>query len=140
SSSSPAVGSSAFVRVDQVGYPAAGTKIAYLLSSSEDAGAAFHVVRDGDGSVVLTGAVGGDRGAWNREFSHVDELDFSSLEAAGRYHVDVAGVSSPSFRIGSPRSLYGPLVGKGVRFFRAQRDGPHVVRSVLRRRPSHRHD
>lgn len=127
------------VRVDQVGYPTGEPKIARLLSPVADPRARF-VVRDAGGAVVLSGRVGRDLGRWSSAFPHVYRIDLSALRAPGRYVVSVSGrgaARSPAFAVGSAAQLYTPLVVNELRFLRAQRDGPNVDPTILRRGPSH---
>jgi endoglucanase len=53
---------SAFVRVNQVGYPGNATKRAYLMSSAAETGATFSVT-NARGSVVYTAPIGASLGA-----------------------------------------------------------------------------
>jgi endoglucanase len=55
---------SAFVRVDQVGYPSDAPKRAFLLAPVAEPGATFSVVTQ-DGAVVASGAVGERLGRWS---------------------------------------------------------------------------
>ena len=129
----------AFVRVNQVGYPSGGTKVAVLMASASEDGTTFRVV-NGAGHTVLSGPVGADRGAWSPSFPHTYRLAFSGVSAAGRYRIRVTGpvaAASPWFRVGSSEALYEPLVANARRFLLAQRDSADVDGSVLDRKPSH---
>lgn len=142
-SSSPTVSTPSndvFVRVDQAGYPLGQPARAYLLSPHEVAGATFELVA-GD-AVETSGTVGEDLGRWSGSFPHVYAIDFS-VPDPGTYTIRVSGpvaAVSPSFRIAAPTDLYAPLLANARSFYRAQRDGPNVIGSVLNRRPSHLHD
>ncbi|HEY6678858.1 MAG TPA: cellulase N-terminal Ig-like domain-containing protein, partial [Actinomycetota bacterium] len=90
---------SAFVRVNQLGYPAASAKRAYLMSTDAEAGATFEV-RNGTGAVVFSGPIGPLLGSWSRTFPFVYGLDFGSITAPGTYSITVPGpvpASSPAF-------------------------------------------
>jgi endoglucanase len=92
---------SAFVRVNQVGYPTGAAKRAYLMSSVAETGATF-TVRNQSGATLLTGQVGASLGSWSRVYSFVYPLDFDGLTTPGTYTVDVTGpvgASSPSFKV-----------------------------------------
>ncbi|MFN2544749.1 MAG: glycoside hydrolase family 9 protein [Actinomycetota bacterium] len=133
----------AFVRVNQVGYDARASKTAYLLSAQDASGETFRVVDEADGADALSATVGPDRGRWNAEFGHVYDLDLTSLDTPGTYHVTVDGAvsaDSPPFVVATAGDLYGPLARDGLLFFQAQRDGPDVVGSVLDRKPAHLND
>src|SRR6266487_4721511 len=95
-----AVPGSAFVRVNQVGYAAAASKRAYLMSSVAEPGAIF-TVRNG-ATTAFSGPIGLDLGSWSSSFPHVYALDFSSVSTTGTYSIEVTGPvagTSPSFRI-----------------------------------------
>ena len=57
----PAFGG-AFVRVNQVGYPANASKRAYLMASASEAGASFSV-KNSSGTVVYTANIGAALGS-----------------------------------------------------------------------------
>ena len=97
----------AYVRVNQVGYPAATPKRAYLMSHRDEAGATFAVVRTSDGKSVLSGTVGASLGSWSTRFSHVYALDFDAVQAPGTYLIVVSGhgsVLSPQLLDRCPRN------------------------------------
>jgi endoglucanase len=132
----------AFVRVDQVGYPGAAPKYAYLMSSVAAAGAAF-AVTDADGATVLAGTVGAGLGAWSPAYAFVYPIDFSALTAPGRYRVSVSGpvvATSPAFSVGTGAEVYGGALRNTLRFYEVQRDGGHFIRSRLRTASAHLHD
>ena len=135
---------SALLRVDQDGYLPTDTKIAYLMTTGSVSGETYNVVNS-SGSTVASGSVTTtSRGSWNSTYPDVYPIDFSSVTAAGTYHLAVSGkesATSDTFRIESASSLYGPLVGDGVNFFENQRDGNNQDDSAtLDRRPSHLND
>jgi endoglucanase len=141
----PLVGKPAQVRVDQVGYDIdlpAGRR-AFLLSPVA-AGRSNYYVVGADGSTAFTAPVPPTSlGAWNQAFGFVYPLDLSSIATPGGYRVSVSGAVSgisPAFRIDSAANLYGPLLPNALAFYQAQRDGPNVVPSVLRRQPAHFND
>ncbi len=108
------------IKVNQVGYLPAAPKVAFSTSPATD----FTVRRAADQSVAFRGtartaiadADSGDR---------IQELDFSSMTAPGKYYIDVPGVGrSWDFEIGSKaferayylamRSYYGQRCGTAV--------------------------
>ncbi len=129
----------AFIRVDQLGYPAAAAKRAYLLSPVAANGAAFVVRTSPGGVVVASGRVGAATGAWSRRFAHVCPIDFDRLTTPGRYVVAVSSLSasSPPFAIGSPVQLYRRPLRNALAFYENERDGPDFIRSRLRTAPGH---
>jgi len=131
------------VRVDQGGYAPGETKMAYLMSGAAVSGEKFAVL-DAAGHPVLSGKVGAtSRGRWSDTYRAVYPIDLSRLDRTGTYRIRVTGAAaaqSPAFRIRSAQSLYGQLVRDGVTFYQTQRDGRHVVKGALDRRPSHLND
>ncbi|MEU4237529.1 glycoside hydrolase family 9 protein [Actinoplanes sp. NPDC026619] len=126
-----------YIRVDQVGYPADGPKVAFLLGTTAQAGTAFQVV-DSAGTQVLAGTVGSSLGSWNSSYTAVAPIDFSAVRTAGRYSIRVSGVTtSPTFAVGTANSLYAPVSATETKFFQANRDGTNVLSSVLNRKASH---
>ena len=94
-----AQGQSAFVRINQAGYPAADKKTAIAFSTGPIADRKF-LIKSGD-RVVFTGTVRSIRpGNWGGKFTNFYELDFSELRTVGRYAIQIADVRSPEFPIG----------------------------------------
>ncbi|MDQ6816982.1 MAG: glycoside hydrolase family 9 protein [Actinomycetota bacterium] len=132
----------AFVRVDQLGYPSPAAKRAYLISSAPENGAAY-TVRTGAGATVFMAAVGRSAGAWSPRFPYVYVLDFDPVVSPGEYLLAVSGpvpASSPPFSIGSAASIYAGPLRNALSYYRNQRDGPHFIRSALRAAPAHLND
>lgn len=132
----------AYVRVNQVGYPDAVSKRAYLTSPVAASGAAF-TVTDADDATVLSGTVGASLGTWSPAYAFVYPIDFSAVTAAGRYRVSVAGpvvATSPAFSIGSGSAVYRRALRNTLRFYEVERDGARFIHSRLRTAPAHLHD
>ncbi|MDX6670437.1 MAG: endoglucanase [Solirubrobacteraceae bacterium] len=128
----------AYVRLDQVGFPLGEAARALVLSPVPDPGARFRVL-DTAGRTVASGRLGRRVGAWSRRFPHVYPVQGPRL-AAGTYRIAVSGPgagTSPPFTVDAAAALYGPVASDAVSFFRAQRDGPNVDPSLLHRAPSH---
>src|SRR6266511_5970018 len=68
----------AFVRVNQVGYPATASKRAYLMSSAAETGATFSV-RNAAGATVFSAPIGPNLGSWSGGFPNVYALDFNTV-------------------------------------------------------------
>jgi hypothetical protein len=137
-----ATASTAFVRVDQIGYPSSATKRAYLLATGSESGATFSVRAD-DGSIVLEGDLGERLARWSGRYPDVYAVDFDEVTSPGTYTIVVEGPApavSPPFAIGDAGDLYSPLLANALAFYQAQRDGPDVVPGVLGRQPAHLHD
>jgi endoglucanase len=143
--SAPRAGSavtSAFVRVNQVGYPTGAAKRAYLMSSVAELGATFSVKNE-SGDIVFTGPVGASLGSWSRTYSFVYPLDFDGLITPGTYTIEVAGplaASSPSFKIDTGPNVYGDALANSLFFYQTERDGPDFIANELRTAPAHLND
>jgi len=125
------------VRVNQVGYPAGGPKVAFAMLPRKVARVRFEVVTPY--GVAYRGVSADDVGAWNANYQAVYRLSFSRLNLPGQYQVKLlspARASSPGFIIGDGSQLYRELVDNSVRYFTSERDGPDVVSSVLSRQPA----
>src|SRR5581483_1858874 len=125
-------GTSAFVRIDQGGYPAAADKRAYLMSRREESGAPFSLRRVPGGEVAFAGTVGASAGSWSKRFPRVYALDFDALQATGTYTLDVGGpapASSPPFAIASPPALYARPLANALSFYENERGGPEYIPS-----------
>jgi endoglucanase len=132
---------SAFVRVNQLGYPSSSSKRAYLMSNVAEGGATF-ALSDAT-SQVFTAPVGSDRGSWSPRFPHVYALDFPAVAAPGTYTITVSGpasaVSAP-FKIDTARDLYTGALANALSFYRNSRDGVDSTGSPLSVGAGHLHD
>jgi hypothetical protein len=136
-----AVVASGALRVDQLGYAPAESKLAYLMTTAAVPHQPF-TVRDAAGNTVLAGVAGQSLGSWNSAYPDVYSLDLSALRQVGRYVVDVTAVAGASaeVRVAKPADLWPARLGDFAAFFSAQRDGAHVVAGPLHRKPSHLRD
>jgi endoglucanase len=125
------------VRVNQVGYPADASKVAFVMLARQVPKVRFEVTtRYG---VVYRGTSTDDLGSWNSAYRAVYQLRFSAVNTPGVYRVKVlspAAASSPAFVVGDGAQLYRQLVDNAVRYFTSERDGPDVNPYVLDRRPA----
>ena len=138
----PTNGSSAYVRVNQLGYPTdAASKRAYILSSGVETGATFAVK---NGSItVFSGSIGADLGSWSSSLGHVYPLDFPTVTTAGTYTIAVTGpiaATSPSFKVDTGTNVYSGAETNGLNFFQVQRDGADYIPAALRTAPAHLND
>jgi endoglucanase len=125
------------VRVNQVGYPTSGPKVAFVMLAKPVSSVSFEVITPY--GVAYQGASTDDVGSWNSAYRAVYQLSFSGLNVPGVYQVKVispAAAVSPAFVVGSGAQLYGQLVDNAVQYFTSERDGPDVVPSVLDRQPA----
>ena len=133
----------AFVRVNEVGYPANGSKRAYLMASGSEAGATF-VVKNSSGTTVFgPAAIGANLGSWSGSYPDVYALDFSTVTAAGTYTITVSGpiaASSPTFKIDSAANVYSTPLANSLFFYQNERDGPNFIASPLRTAAGHVND
>jgi endoglucanase len=131
----------AFVRVNQVGYPGAA-KRAYLMASAAETGATF-AVRNSAGSTVFSAPIGTNLGSWSSAYPDVYALDFDSVSTAGNYTIAVTGpipAISPAFRIDAGQNVYAAAMANSVAYYQAERDGPSYLPSALRTAPGHLND
>ena len=85
------------VRVNQVGYPASGPKVAYAMLPRKVARVRFEVVTPY--GVSYRGTSADDVGAWNANYQAVYRLSFSGLTLPGQFQVRLlspARASSPA--------------------------------------------
>jgi len=125
------------VRVNQVGYPAGGPKVAFAMLPAKVARVRFEVITPW--GVAYRGTSADDVGSWNLSYRAVYQLTFSGVRTPGRYQVKLlspASAASPAFIIGDGTQLYRQLVDNAVRYFTSERDGPDVDSSVLGRQPA----
>ena len=117
------------VRVNQVGYPAGGPKVAYAMLPREGARAcSFEVITPY--GVAYRGTSTDDVGSWNAGYRAVYQLSFSGVAHARA----VPGQARLPRQRGLPRvhhrrrarQLYRQLVDNAVRYFTSERDGPDV--------------
>jgi endoglucanase len=133
----PAAAAPAEVRVNQVGYPTGGPKVAYVMLAKPVSSVSFEVTTPY--GVAYRGTSTDDVGSWNSAYRAVYQLSFCGVNVAGIYQVKVtspAAAASPAFTIGTGVQLYRQLVDNAVQYFTSERDGPDVVPSVLDRQPA----
>jgi len=137
-----AVTSSAFVRVNQIGYPAASSKRAYLMSSVAETGATF-AVKNAAAATLFSGPIGGKLGSWSKAFPFVYALDFNQVSATDTYTITVAGpvaATSSSFAIAPEAGVYAGALSNALAFYQTERDGPNYIPGPLRSAPGHLND
>jgi endoglucanase len=138
---SAASAQTAFVRVNQVGYPAATTKRAYLMTATAETGATFSVVNSSN-QTLYSSPVGARLGSWGT-FSNVYALDFDGVTSAGTYTIKVTGpapATSPSFAIDSAANLYATPLVNSLSYYRNERDGANFIASQMRTAAGHVND
>src|SRR5436190_9558285 len=135
---------SAFVRVNQVGYPSGGAKRAYLMASGAETGATF-VIKNSSGTVVFgPSAIGASLGVWSGGYPDVYALDFDNFVTGGTYTISVSGPvaapASPTFKVDTGANVYAAALGNSLFFYQNERDGPNFIASPLRSAAAHLND
>ncbi len=111
---------SAAIKVDQVGYPLHGPKVALVSAPAKT----FEVKRSSDGQSIFQGTLGPAQSDADSGDT-VEAADFSGLHQAGEYYIEVAGVGrSWDFHVGDDvfehtyylamRAFYGQRCGTAV--------------------------
>jgi endoglucanase len=142
---SAAAASSAYVRVDQVGYEAGNTPFhAYLMSTASESGASFSVVNS-EGQTVYSSAIGALLGTWSNSTKLVYDVYALSFSVPGGdlYTISVQGpvpATSPQFAVDAPAVLYPGLLLNTLWFYETDRDGPDYIPNALRNAPGHLND
>src|SRR5262245_24416401 len=137
----PAWSQTAFVRVNQVGYPVPASKRAYLMTSTTETGATFTLTKSSGGS-VFSAAVGARLGSWG-SFSNIYALDFDAVTTPGTYTITVTGpasATSPSFLIDVPANVYSTPLANSLYFYQNERDGANFITTPLRTAGGHLND
>jgi len=108
------------IKVDQVGYPLNGPKVALVSAPAKD----FALKRSGDNSVVYRGILSHAQ-ADADSGDQVQVADFSSFNKPGAYYIDIPGVGrSWNFTLGG--NIYQRAYYMAMRGFYGQRCGTAV--------------
>jgi hypothetical protein len=102
-----AVGS-AYIRINQVGYITNEAKQAILLAAGSASGATFQVINTQTNQSVYNASIGASQGQWSNAFPNSYLIDFSPVQTAGSYKIQVNGsidATSPTFKIESGANL-----------------------------------
>jgi endoglucanase len=138
-SRSSAGDTTAYIRLNQVGYESGLPMRAYLMTETAQTGTRFTIKR-ADGETVFSGAVGVPGGVWGKY--RVYPMDFTSA-TAGTYTLSVSGpmqASSSTFRVDTAAQLNSGPLGNALQFFQNQRDGTDYIPSALRTASAHSND
>jgi endoglucanase len=135
------------IRVDQVGYPATGQKLAEIMTRSRHAkGTAWELLSRGiygACTVAARGVASKNLGSWSATYPAVWAVNFSAIHHPGTYRLALTAhpkVVSPWFRIAGPQSLYRKPLANALSFYQNERDGPDFIASKLRTAPAHLND
>ena len=142
---SAAAASSAYVRVNQVGYETGNSPFhAYLTSTVPESGATFKVVNS-EGHIVYEHAIGALLGTWSNSTKLVYDVYALNFSVPGSevYTISVEGpapATSPQFAVDAPNVLYPGLLLNTLWFYETERDGPDYIPNALRTAPGHLND
>ncbi|HUQ66399.1 MAG TPA: glycoside hydrolase family 9 protein [Flavitalea sp.] len=109
-----------WIRVNQLGYPQKGSKVAVLGLNTLIRINKFQLVDFSSKKVVFSGTPGRSFGAYG-PFNDTYRLDFSSFVKKGKYILRAGNAESPAFEIG--RNVYDRGADFCLRYMRQQRSG-----------------
>ncbi|SHE49919.1 glycoside hydrolase family 9 protein [Flavisolibacter ginsengisoli] len=110
----------AWIRINQLGYPTGGVKVAVWCSKQKDQVTGFQLVNVLDRKVVFAASAGKPFGAYG-PFQETYRLDFSTFRKKGRYYIQAKEARSPEFEIGD--DVYKGAADFCLRYMRQQRTG-----------------
>ena len=128
--STPSSGREIHIRVNQVGYPARGPKIAIAMGS-ESLPSTFAIVNSATNRTAFRGRLKPIAGSWGEFRTHA-EIDFSPLQIEGRYFVRLGteqnSSTARSAEFAVATAIYRELPDQLLEFMRQQRCGfnPYV--------------
>lgn len=109
-----------WIRINQLGYGARGTKVAVLGSKALMQINKFEIVDAATKKVVFSAAPGKSFGRYG-PFEDTYRLDFTSFKKTGRYMLRAGGTESPPFQIGN--NVYDGAADFCLKYMRQQRSG-----------------
>ncbi len=111
----------AWIRINQLGYPPSGVKVAVWASKiTEGTVLGFELIEAKTSRVVFKQKMGRDFGPYG-PFSRSFRLDFSGFRTLGTYYLKVGAVRSAEFRIAA--DVYKGSADFALRYMRQQRSG-----------------
>ena len=109
-----------WIRINQLGYPLQGTKIAVWCSKQDVQPKLFELVDAASGKTVYTERTGTAFGAYG-PFSQTCRLNFTAFTKKGRYYLKAGAARSPEFAISN--EVYKGTADFCLRYMRQQRSG-----------------
>jgi endoglucanase len=109
-----------WIRINQLGYPTGGVKVAVWCSKQNDRVTKFQLVNARNNKVVFAASAGKPFGAYG-PFEETYRLDFSTFRKKGRYYIQAKEARSPEFEIGD--DVYKGAADFCLRYMRQQRTG-----------------
>lgn len=110
----------AWIRINQLGYTPGGVKVAVLGAKDGAIVRSFTLCEAVSGKVVYEGKTGDDFGAWG-PFIHSWRLAFTGFHKNGTYYLKAGAARSPEFRIGD--DVYAGTADFCLQYMRQQRCG-----------------
>jgi endoglucanase len=111
---------SSWIRINQLGYPPNGVKVAVLASKLNLNNSSFELIDAKTSKSVYKNKSSEDFGAYG-PFASTFRLDFTAFKKSGRYFLKVGDVKSPEFEIGN--DVYKGSADFVLRYMRQQRSG-----------------
>lgn len=109
-----------WIRVNLLGYPSNGVKVAVWASKTETAVTSFTLVDVITGQTVFSGPASEPMGAYG-PFQQTCRLDFTALNREGRFVIQAGGASSPEFTVAA--DVYTGAADFCLKYMRQQRSG-----------------
>lgn len=111
---------SAWIRINQLGYTPQSVKVAVLASKSGEKAATFELVDAKTSRIVFKGGTGRDFGSYG-PFKSAYRLNFSAYKTPGRFYLRAGKIVSPQFKIAG--DIYNGAADFALRYMRQQRSG-----------------
>ena len=136
-------GASVYFRFNQHGYEVKDTKSVLLMTSLNIGGQSLQVLGLAEGLVKASFLIEVDKGSFG-EFSHLYEVDLSSLQTPGLYQLVFEQNASSPIRIAN--GIYSEVASQTLDFFKVQKCGGseallhkpcHLLGSIVVGGPSH---
>jgi endoglucanase len=109
-----------WIRINQLGYPTEGVKVAVLASKLKLNSSSFELIDASTSKSVYKNKSGKDFGAYG-PFVATFRLDFTAFKKPGRYFLKAGDVRSPEFEINN--EVYKGAADFVLRYMRQQRSG-----------------
>jgi peptidoglycan/xylan/chitin deacetylase (PgdA/CDA1 family) len=110
----------AWIRINQLGYAPNGIKVAVWCSKENENIKTFQLADASTNKIVFSSTVGNPFGAYG-PFNQTYRLNFSSFKKQGRYYLQAGNARSPEFEIGG--DVYKGAADFCLRYMRQQRSG-----------------
>jgi len=115
------ISDSIYIRTNQVGFLPEDLKTALILSKTNLQGEPFFIIEHNSSEIKFEGSITDSPSVYGN-FNFCYEIDFSNLDATGKYKIKLLDSESYPFQIGI--SIYNNVRDSISLFFKAQRCGP----------------